>query len=162
MIRGAFVYIIKLKPLLISLLISLGVGGLAGIISSGSTDIYNELNLPALSPPSIVFPIVWTILYILMGISAYMIYRSNSKYKEDALKIYGVQLLLNFSWSLIFFNMQNCVLAFVVLVFLWVAILLMIRVFYKINPLAAYLQIPYLVWVTFAGYLNLSICLLNK
>ncbi|OGO87680.1 MAG: TspO protein [Clostridiales bacterium GWF2_36_10] len=125
-------------------------------------DLYNELSLPDLSPPAIVFPIVWTILYILMGISAYLIYSSNSMYKNAAFKIYGIQLLLNFIWSPVFFKMQKCLLAFIILVFLWVAIILMIRVFQRINRLAAYLQIPYLLWVTFAGYLNLSICLLNN
>ena len=155
-------YTIKLKPLVISLLISLGVGGLAGLISSNSTELYGELNLPALSPPSVVFPIVWTILYILMGISAYLIYSSNSQNKDRALRIYGVQLLLNFIWPIVFFNMQMYLLAFIILVVLWITVLVMIMSFYRISPLAAYLQIPYLLWLTFAGYLNLSIYLLNR
>lgn len=154
-------YTIKLKPLVISLLISLGVGGIAGLISSGTSDLYSQLTLPALSPPSYVFPIVWTILYILMGISAYLIYTSNSESKDTALKIYGVQLLLNFIWPLVFFNLNNYVLAFIILVLLWITVAVMIYYFYKISPAAAFLQIPYLLWLTFAGYLNLAIILLN-
>ncbi len=152
---------IKLKPLLVSLLISLGVGTLAGFLSSGQTDVYSELNLPALAPPSIVFPVVWTILYILMSVSAYIVYSSKAWDRKRALKLYGLQLLLNFIWPLIFFNLQMYLLAFVVLVILWIVVLVMIIIFYRINPTAAYLQIPYLIWLTFAGYLNLSIYILN-
>lgn len=154
-------FTIRLKPLLASLLISLGVGGLAGLFSSGSSELYRELNLPVLSPPSAVFPIVWTILYILMGISAYMIYISYDPNKHNALRVYGLQLLLNFIWPLVFFNMQSYLAAFIILVLLWLTVLIMIVLFYRINPIAAYLQIPYLLWLTFAGYLNLAIYILN-
>lgn len=150
------------KFLLVNIAIALLVGGLAGILTSGSVYIYQEINVPDFSPPGFVFPIVWTILYILMGVSAYLIHQSEeSNEKEDALLIYRIQLFLNFMWSLIFFNLQAYLFAFVILVVLWVAILVMIVRFYNINPLAGKLQIPYLVWVTFAGILNLAIVILN-
>ncbi len=153
---------IKWKELIISIAISLGVGALSGFLTRNSMTIYQELVKPPLSPPGWVFPVVWTILYILMGISAYLIYTSDSKEKDQALLIYALQLIVNFCWSLVFFNQQNYLLAFAILVALWVLIILMIKTFREINPLAAYLQIPYLLWVTFAGYLNLSIYLLNR
>lgn len=151
----------KLKALIISIAISLGVGALAGALTRNSVDLYNQLILPKLSPPSSVFPIVWTVLYILMGISAYLIYVSNSPYKKKALKLYVIQLVLNFLWSIVFFNGQMYLLAFVILLLLLFIIFRLIVVSYKINPTAAYLLIPYFLWVAFAGYLNLSIYLLN-
>ncbi|BBF43232.1 integral membrane protein [Lachnospiraceae bacterium KM106-2] len=150
------------KHLIISLAISLGIGGLAGILTSNSMDVYSGFVKPPLSPPGIAFPIVWTILFTLMGISAYLIYESNSEKRDSAIQIYALQLLLNFSWSIVFFNLQNQLLAFFVLIALWICILIMILRFTKINKTAGYLQIPYLLWVTFAGYLNLAIYLLNK
>lgn len=153
---------ISWKRLLISIGISLFIGGLAGFLTQNSMTVYNQLTQPPLSPPGWVFPIVWTILYILMGISAYIINESDSPTKEKALTIYGLQLLLNFLWSIVFFNLQNSLLAFVVLVVLWLLIVAMIRLFKEISPLAAYLQIPYLLWVTFAGYLNLMLFILNR
>ncbi len=153
---------LKLKPLIISLLISLGTGALSSSFTMNSMGAYSELNKPLLSPPGYVFPIVWTILFTLMGISSYMIYESNSSDKNMALKIYATQLVFNFLWSIVFFNLQAPLLAFIVLLVLWVLIIAMIRSFYNINQTAAYLQIPYLLWVTFAGYLNFAIYLLNR
>ncbi len=150
------------KLLISSIFISVGVGALAGLLTTDSVQVYEQLIKPPLSPPSWVFPVVWTALYILMGISAHLISISDDPRKEQALKIYGMQLFLNFCWSIVFFNMQQYLLAFVILVLLWILIVLMIRSFNKINPLAAKLQIPYLLWVTFAGYLNLAIYFLNK
>lgn len=152
---------IKWKPLIISILIPLGVGALSGYLTQNSTEIFNNLNKPPLSPPSIVFPIVWTILFFLMGISSYIIYISHSPKKDNALKIYGLQLAVNFFWSIIFFNLEAYLFAFIWLLFLWVLIIIMIVKFYHINKCAGLLQIPYLLWVTFAGYLNLAIVLLN-
>jgi len=153
---------IKWKPLIISLVLSLGVGALSGFLTSGSMDVYKSLTQPPLSPPAIVFPIVWTILFLLMGISAYLIYNENAYDSGKALILYGVQLLVNFLWPIFFFNMQLYWFSFLWILFLWVLIILMIKEFYKINKTAAYLQIPYLLWVTFAAYLNLAIALLNK
>lgn len=151
-----------MKKLIISVLISLGVGGLSAIITSGSMDIYKTLVKPSLAPPSILFPIVWTILYILMGISAYLIYNSNNLESDDALKIYGLQLLVNFVWPILFFVLKLRLLSFVWIVLLLILVIVMILKFYKINKTAAYLQIPYFIWVLFASYLNLGFYLLNK
>lgn len=152
----------KIVYLILSILISLGVGALAGKLTMNSMGLYEELILPKISPPGSVFPVVWTVLYILMGISAYLIYISNSPYKKKALTIYAIQLILNFLWSIIFFNMQMYLLAFIVLLLLLLAIFMLIVISYKINPIAAYLLIPYFLWVAFAGYLNISIYLLNR
>lgn len=152
---------IKLKPLVISLIIPLGTGGLAGFFTMNSMEVYKNLNQPNLAPPSFVFPIVWTILYILMGISSYLIYQSDSSTKSKSLILYSIQLIFNFIWPIIFFNGGIYLFSLVWLVILWVLVLLMIISFYKINKTAAYLQIPYLLWLTFAAYLNLSIYILN-
>lgn len=154
----------KIKPFVISIAISLGVGALSALLTSGSMDIYSDIVQPPLAPPSILFPIVWTILYVLMGIGAALVYNKKDeqpKEVRDALTVYAVSLFLNFFWSIIFFNMRAFLFAFIWLVLLWASILVTILKFRKISPLAAYLQIPYLIWVTFAGYLNLAIFLLN-
>lgn len=156
------VHVLKWKPLLISLIISLGVGALAGFLTMANVDLYKNLELPPLSPPAAVFPIVWTVLYLLMGISAYMIYTSNAEGRSTALKIYAAQLIVNFFWSLLFFNSEDYLFSFLWLSLLWILIILMIVSFYRVNKCAAYLQIPYLLWVTFAGYLNLGIYSLNR
>ena len=153
---------LNVKQLAVSLLISLGVGILAGILTSDSFGIYNGLIKPPLSPPAWLFPVVWTVLYILMGISAYMVYQSNDDFKYVALAIYAIQLVFNFLWSIIYFNLGNPLFAFVWLVMLWVLIVAMIISFAKVNKISALLQIPYLLWVTFAGYLNLTLYLLNN
>lgn len=153
---------IKLKPLIISLLITLGGGGLVAFLTRNSMDIYSNIKQPALAPPAAVFPIVWTILYVLLGVSAYMVYESKSSLKPKALLVYGIQLVLNFIWPFIFFGGQMFLLAFIVLMVMWALSVWMIVLFYQIKPIAAYLQIPYILWLTFAAYLNLSIYLLNR
>ena len=155
----------KLKPYIISVVIALAVGGLSAVVTSDSMDVYSKINPPALSPPSILFPIVWTILFTLMGISAALVYSFRDTKRTDvtrALTVYGVNLAVNFLWSIFFFNMQAYLFSFIWLLLLLVVIAVMIVLFKKVSPLAAYLQIPYLLWVTFAGYLNLSIYLLNR
>lgn len=155
----------NIKVYIISILIALTVGGLSALLTSGSMDIYNDIVRPPLAPASIVFPIAWTILYILMGISSALIYLSISQPADErinALFIYAVQLFLNFFWSIIFFNMRAFLFAFVWLVALWLVILLMIQKFKEINKTAAALMLPYLLWVSFAGYLNLAIFILNR
>jgi tryptophan-rich sensory protein len=143
------------------ILLPLAVGLVSGILSKNSMTMYNSLNQPALSPPGWIFPVVWTILYILMGVSSYLIATSPSLKKQEALLLYAIQLFLNFIWSPIFFGLGNYFLAFLVLVLLWYVIVKMIRAFFRIDPTAALLQIPYLLWITFAGYLNLAIIFLN-
>ena len=152
---------IKWKELIISLIIPLAIGGLSAFLTRNSMDVYSNINQPPLAPPSILFPIVWTILFTLMGISSYLVYVSNAKNKREALALYGVQLVVNFIWPLIFFNMQAYFASFLWLLLLWVLVALMIWQFYKAKPLAAYLQIPYILWLTFAAYLNLAIFLMN-
>ena len=156
--------ITKLKSYIYSILIALGVGGLSALITSGSMDIYKQINTPPLSPPSVLFPIVWTILFTRMGISAAMVYNTESapvRVRNSALLTYGLSLVFNFFWSIIFFNMRMYLFAFIWLIVLWLLILITIIKYFKINKVAAYLQIPYLLWVAFAGYLNLGIYLLN-
>ncbi len=155
----------KIKHYVISVAIALGVGGISALLTSGNMDIYSRIEQPPLAPPAILFPIVWTILYVLMGISAAMVYKEKDKKPEEvrnALTVYGISLFFNFFWSIIFFNMQAYLFAFIWLVALWVLILLTIIKYCRIKPIAAYLQIPYLLWVTFAGYLNFAIFILNK
>ena len=151
----------KAKPYIFSILLSLTVGGLSALSIANNMNIYDKINTPPLSPPGWLFPAVWTILFIVMGISSAMIFTSKSSKKDDALFIYAVSLVLNFSWSIFFFNMQSFILSFIILVALWLSIIITIIQYYKINKVSAWLQLPYLLWVTFAGYLNFAIILLN-
>ena len=142
--------------------VSLFVGAVASILTSENMNIYSNIITPSLSPPSILFPIVWTFLYLLIGVSAARIYIANDNRWNTSLTIWAVQLAVNFTWTLIFFNLQAFLFAFIWLVLLWVLIITMIILFYRQDKPAAYLQIPYLLWVTFAGYLTLGIYLLNS
>ena len=153
------------KSYFISILIALSVGGLSAFITRDGMSIYEDIVSPPLSPPSILFPIVWTILFVLMGISSSIVFNSKgapASSRFQGLFTYGISLAVNFFWSIIFFNMRMYFLAFVWLVLLWVLILKTIIEYWEINKIAAYLQIPYLIWVTFAGYLNIAIWFLNK
>ena len=151
------------KLLIICIVIPLAVGSLAGFITKDSMETFNMLNKPSLSPPGIVFPIVWSILYILMGIASCLVITTgsgNNKVKE-ALVYYGLQLLFNFLWSIWFFSFGWYLFAFIWLLLLWVLIFNTMASFYDINKTSAYLLIPYLLWVTFAGYLNFAVYLMN-
>lgn len=150
------------KQLLITLAIPLAVGGLATLLSGGMGD-YRQLNQPPLSPPGWVFPIVWTILYLLMGYSSYRVYTAGKSpaLTERALKLYAAQLFLNFLWPIVFFGFSWYLGAFFVLLGLWVLILLTMRAFTAIDETAGDLLIPYILWVTFAGYLNVGVAILN-
>ncbi len=152
----------KWTPYIVSIFIALAVGGLGALLTMNSMDIYGQLNQPPLSPPAFLFPIVWTILYTLMGVSSAIIYKSNDLEKNDALKIYAFQLIVNFLWTLIFFNMREFLFSFVWLVLLDILVIIMIVKFYRISPVSGLLQIPYLLWVLFATYLNFGIFLLNR
>ena len=154
----------KMKPYLVSILIALAVGGLSALLTRGNMDVYERINVPPLAPPMWLFPVAWGILYVLMGIGAARIYTKNDEtplLAHSALYIYALQLGVNFLWSIIFFNLQAYWVAFFWLLLLWALILRMILRFYKVDPVAAYLQIPYLLWVSFAGYLTLAIAILN-
>ena len=152
------------KVTLWSVLIAEAVGGLAALLTREGTKLYSTTMLkPPLSPPAIVFPIVWTLLYALMGISAARIYRlPPSPERRSALRLYGLQLLVNFFWSILFFNLRAYGVSFVWLVLLWALIVAMVLSFRELDATAARLQIPYLLWVLFAGYLNYGVWMLNK
>ena len=152
---------IQWKVLLVSLLISMGIGGISALVTKDSMPVYEGLVKPPLSPPGWLFGVVWGILFFLMGISAYIVYTSDSPEKGPALKFYGAQLIVNFIWPILFFNLRLYWIAFIWLVLLWILILAMIARFSRIQKWAGYLQIPYLLWVTFAGYLSLFVALLN-
>ena len=147
------------KKRLICWAIPLAVGGLSALLSGGMGD-YKVLNQPPLSPPGWVFPVVWTVLYLLMGEASYRIYTSGAD-TDSALKAYAAQLILNLIWSPVFFGLQMYGLAFFILIALWIAIFITLRRFSSIDETAGNLLIPYLLWVTFAGYLNFGVFLLN-
>ena len=153
----------KIKPYAVSILLTLAVGGLSGFLTSMGMDSFDALTKPPLTPPSFLFPIVWTVLFILMGVGAARIFMTEpTAARNRALIVYVVQLAVNFFWSIIFFNLQAYAFAFFWLILLWVLILTMIYLFCKVDKPAALIQIPYAIWVTFAGYLNLMIWLMNR
>ena len=152
----------KVKLLIFSLALPLIVGFISSYFTVGSIPTwYASLNKPSFNPPNYIFAPVWTILYILMGISLYLIL-SSKKNNKYGLMLFFVQLALNFAWSLVFFGTHHIVPAFIDIVLLWIAIFMTIKEFLKINKTAGYLLIPYILWVSFATILNLSIVLLNK
>lgn len=152
----------NIKKLLIYLAIPLAVGGLSALSSGGMSD-YASLNQPPLAPPGWVFPVVWTILYLLMGYAAYRVSESGAPTQQirQALLVYWLQLAVNFIWSPIFFGLELRLSAFIVLLILWLLICLTIYRFSKLDEKAGDLLLPYILWVTFAGYLNLGVFLLN-
>lgn len=148
------------KKLLICLAIPLGVGGLAALLTGGGMGDYASFNQPPLSPPGWLFPVVWSVLYLLMGYASYRVATSGQDVKKT-LRLYGAQLAVNFLWPLVFFGLQWYWAAFFVLLALWVLIFLTWREFSKVDEIAGNLLLPYLIWVTFAGYLNFGVALLN-
>ena len=154
---------IKWKYLIPAVLIPLLVGALSAFLTRGAMMSFDMVQKPPLSPPGWLFPVVWTVLYILMGVASYVIFTSaaTDEIKNGALAVYSLQLVFNFFWSIIFFGFEQYLFAFIWLLVLWILILVTIIRFYEISKVAAYLLIPYLVWVTFAAYLNLGIYLLN-
>lgn len=153
---------IQWKPLLIAIAIPLGVGALSALLTGNSMADFAALNQPPLSPPGWLFPIVWTILYTLMGIASYLVYTSDKPARaKTALTVYGIQLFFNFFWSIFFFRLEWYTFAFVWLIVLWLLIAVTGLLFYRINKAAGLLILPYFLWVTFAAYLNLGIVILN-
>lgn len=150
----------KFKTYFKAILIPVLVGGIVGFFISGSID-YNSLEKPFLSPPSITFPIVWTILYILMGIS-YAILESNSLVNSKINSIYYLQLFFNALWPIAFFLLKWRLFAFICIIILAVLIIIMIARFYEKQKTAAWLQVPYLLWALFVTYLNFGVYLLNR
>ena len=154
---------VKWKSLLIAVVIPLVIGGLSALLTAGNMELFEIIRKPLLSPPGWLFPVVWTILYVVMGVASWLVVTSDSHIleKEQALQFYGVQLIFNLFWSIIFFNWGMYLLSFVWLGVLWLLILVTAVRFYRIIPAAGYLMVPYLLWVTFAGYLNFAIWRLN-
>lgn len=153
-------HIIKL---IISILLPLSVGAIAGMFTSQAVPVwYASLNRPSFSPPNWVFGPVWTSLYILLGVSFFLIWKEEASKEIDlAIKVFSIQMLLNFAWSFIFFYFNLIGAALIEIILLWISIAAMIYLFYKIKPLAAYLNIPYLLWVSFATILNAGYYFLN-
>ena len=153
----------RFKTPLICVAIPLLVGGLSALLTKNAMEEFQLLNQPALAPPPEIFPIVWTILYILMGIASYLVYTSdaNPRLINSALRLYAIQLIMNFCWSIVFFNLGWYLFAFVWLLIMWLVILATTWLFYKISKPAAYMLVPYVLWVTFAAYLNFMIWRLN-
>jgi tryptophan-rich sensory protein len=150
--------------LFISLALPLLLGAIAGMFTAEAIPgWYDLLNRPSFNPPNWIFGPVWITIYVLMGISFFLIWKqSESKKRSQAITIFLIQMGLNFAWSFIFFHFKIIGLALIEILFLWLSIILMLVKFYKINPIAAYLNLPYLLWVTFAVILNAGYYLLNK
>lgn len=146
--------------MILCIALPLAVGGLSALLTRGSMETFQSLNKPTLSPPGWLFPVAWTVLYILMGIASYLVLTSG-KPNRSALTVYGIQLVFNFFWSIIFFNLEAYLFSFIWLIILWILIFITMIMFFRISEPAGYLLLPYLLWVTFAGYLNWSIYLLN-
>ena len=150
----------KLGTYVKAILIPVLVGVLVGLITSNAID-YETLKQPFLAPPGWVFPVVWTILYVLMGVS-YGILKTNNLVDKDVNFIYYLQLGVNALWSIFFFLLKWRLFSFIWILLLAILVIAMINVFYNKNKVAGLLQIPYILWVAFATYLNLSIYLLNR
>ena len=151
----------KFVPYILSVGLALGIGGLSAFLTKDSIPIYSAINRPKLSPPPELFPIVWTALFVLMGIAAAIIWCSNGREINSALLFYGAQLVFNFCWTLIFFNFRAYLAAFIWLLILLVLIGITAVKFCRIKKLAGLLLLPYFAWVSFAGYLNFMVWRLN-
>lgn len=154
---------INWKLLIICIAIPLAVGRLSALLTKDNMIMFQYIRKPALSPPAWLFPVVWTILYTLMGIASYLIVVSDAAPKEirGALIFYALQLFFNFLWSIVFFNLEAYLFAFIWLILLWALILITTVRFFRIDRRAGWLMVPYLLWVAFAGYLNYAIYKLN-
>lgn len=154
---------ISILTLLIALFIPLVIGGISAALSSQGMATYGSMCKPPLSPPAWVFSVAWTILYIMMGLASYFIIVSeaDNRDKAMALIIYGIQLAMNFMWSIMFFNWGYYLFAFMWLMIMWCIVILCAVRFYSINRVATYLFIPYIMWLTFAAYLNMGAYILS-
>ena len=153
----------KWKKLALAVAIPLAVGGLSALMTVDNMIMFEVVKKPPLAPPRWLFPVAWTVLYVLMGIASYLVYVSKapSVKKNSALSVYVISLIFNFAWSPIFFNLENYLFAFVLLCALWLLVVITTVKFFGINKTAGILMLPYVLWVTFAGYLNYGIYLLN-
>jgi translocator protein len=150
--------------LVVSLILPLGVGSISGIFTTAEIPSwYETLNKPSFNPPNWVFGPVWTTLYFLMGISLFLVWKQlPGRERNRAILVFMIQLFLNFCWSFLFFYFHQLGLALVEILLLWLSIFLMILLFYRLRPLAAYINIPYILWVTFATVLNAAYYFLNR
>lgn len=152
----------KRTLLIVSILIPLLIGLLACLFSMNGMLNFDTVNKPSFAPPAILFPIIWTILYVLMGYSSYVVMQSETiECKYTALGLYSLQLFVNFLWTIMFFAFKAYLIAFITLIVLWSLIIFMLIHFKRISRASFWLNIPYLLWITFAGYLNLEIVFLN-
>ena len=151
----------KYLKAIIYILFPLIMGGIIGVLFNNRTN-FETIIKPVFAPPGIVFPIVWSILYLLMGISSCLIYKSNDLEKTSALNTYFLQLIFNFLWTPIFFGLKLYLIGTIWVFIMIILVISMIRKFYRINKISAYLQIPYLIWLFFAFVLSFSIFLLNR
>ncbi len=154
---------IKWKLLIACIAVPLVVGGISAIATMGAMKDFSALEKPLLSPPGWLFPVVWSILFVLMGIASYLVITSGGlqKHINSAITVYAVQLIFNFFWSFFFFNLKLYFFSFAWIIALWLLIIVTLVLFSRLSKTSGYLLIPYLLWVSFASYLNLGIALLN-
>lgn len=151
----------KTKAYIISIIIALAAGGLSSIFAFNAMEEYELLKQPPLAPPSWVFPVVWTILFVLMGISVAKVYLLDTEDTPSAIRLYIIQLIVNIIWTPLYFTLELRLAAFIWIILLLALVILMVIRFHKIDKTAAYLQIPYIIWLVFAAYLNLGTYILN-
>lgn len=155
----------SLPKLLFSIVLCEGAGLVGSLFTfSAISNWYVTLNKPSFSPPNYLFGPVWITLYALMGVSLYLIWQENIKKKEvkESLQAFGIHLFFNATWSMMFFGLRNSLLGLINILILWILIVIVIYKFYKINKTSGLLLLPYLVWVSFATYLNYSVWVLNR
>lgn len=152
---------INWKRLIIIIIITFIVGSFFSFFTMNNMDTFKELKKP-INVPGVLFPVVWSILYLLMSISCYIITTKDDKNKDNAIIWYGIQLVINSLWSLIFFGFSAYLFSFIWIILLLISVIIMIVKFYKIDKMASYLNIPYVLWILFAGFLNLGIYILNR
>ena len=155
---------IKWKPLLLALALPLAVGGFSAFLTRDGMRAFASLRQPPLSPPAWLFPVVWTLLYLSMGLASYLVWVSgvSDRQRDRALTVYGLSLAANFLWPILFFTVQAWLAAFLLLLLLWALVGIAALLFGAITPRAGKLLLPYLAWLTFAAYLNLGVWLLNR
>ena len=152
---------INWKRLIIIIIITFIVGSFFSFFTMNNMDTFKELKKP-INVPGVLFPVVWSFIYLLMSISCYIITTKDDKNKDNAIIWYGIQLIINSLWSLIFFGFSAYLFSFIWIILLLAIVIIMIVKFYKIDKTAAYLNIPYVLWILFAGFLNLGIYILNR
>lgn len=153
----------NIATLILALLIPLLIGGISAVLSRKGMAAYESMSKPPLSPPAWVFPVAWTILYIMMGLASYFVMVSDAdrQTKIIALVLYFVQLAMNFMWSIVFFNWEQYLLAFIWLIIMWAIVIICAFKFYSAARISGYMMIPYIVWLTFAAYLNMGSYIVN-